>query len=103
MITGHEEIVNQQHDIQKAQFHSHLTIEDNIRRLIDEKHLIADSHQELTFLTRNMQKKLETAAREIETQSGLSKQNHQELLDDIVAIQNKAQIIYKRIGNVSEK
>lgn len=94
-------IINQQHDIQKAQFHSHLTLEDNIRRLIEEKRLIADSHQELAVMTQKMQQKLEFAAREIEQQSGLSKQNHQELLDDIVAIQNKAQVIYKRIGNTN--
>lgn len=90
--------MSQQQDIQKAQFHSHLTIEDNIRRLIEEKRLIADSHQELAVMTQKMQQKLDIAAKEIETQSGLSKQNHQELLDDIIAIQNKAQVIYKRIG-----
>lgn len=90
--------MDQQQDLQKAQFHSHLVVEDNIKRLIDEKRLIADSQNELAVMTKNMQKKLEFAAKEIETQSGLTKQNHQELLDDIIAIQNKAQIIYKRIG-----
>lgn len=53
-------------------------------------------------MTEKMQQKLELAAKEIETQSGLSKQNHQELLDDIIAIQNKAQIIYKRIEDSAE-
>lgn len=75
-----------------------MTLEDNIRRLIDEKRLISESHQELAFMAQTMQKKLELAAREIEVQTGQSKQNHQELLDDILAIQNKAQVIYKRIG-----
>lgn len=98
LLLGHDKILDQQQDIQKAQFHSHLTLEDNIRRLIDEKRLISESHQELAFMTHTMQKKLELAAKEIEAQTGQSRENHQELLDDIIAIQNKAQIIYQKIG-----
>lgn len=92
--------MGQQQDIQKAQFHTQLTLEDNIGRLLEEKRLISESQDRLAAITQVMQRKLELAAKEIETQTGQSKHNHQELLDDIVAIQNKAQIIYQRIGKL---
>lgn len=81
-----------------AQLHSQLTLEDNIKRLIDEKKLIGESHEELAKMTQTVQRKLEDAAKEIENQAGKSKFNHKELMDDLIAIQNKAQIIYQRIG-----
>lgn len=84
--------------MQAAQLHSQLTLEDNINRLLDEKKLIGESHMELAKMTRDVQSKLEEAAKEIENQAGKSKFNHEELMDDLIAIQNKAQIIYQRIG-----
>lgn len=98
LIIGHENILAQQKDMQAAQLHSQLTVEDNIKRLVDEKMLIRQSHEELARMTRDVEKKLEDAAKEIEKQAGKSKFNHQELMDDLIAIQNKAQIIYQRIG-----
>lgn len=97
---GNENIMEQQQDIRMAQLHSQLSIEDNIKRLADEKKIIAESHEELASLTRSVQSKLEEAKKEIEKRADETKFNHQELVDDLVALHNRAQIIYQRIGEI---
>ena len=95
---GHSVLADQQKDIQKAQFHGQLALEDNIRKLSQEKELIVDTHNQLVHMTHKIQKKLEDSSRNLEQQAGESRQNHQELLDDLIAIQNKAHAIFERIG-----
>lgn len=101
-MTGYEQITAQQEDLKKAQFFGQLSIEDNIKRLASEKKLIAESHEQLAALTQSVHSRLEKAAIQLEQQSDESKTNHQELLDDIMRIQNMAQIIFQRIGMLGE-
>lgn len=90
----------QQKDLQKAQLYGQLAIENNIRRLADEKRLILETHEQLTQMTLTVQQKLNQASSQLEKHADESRINHQELLDDLIAIQNKAQIIFQRIGMI---
>lgn len=101
VVEGNKELRQQQQDLMKAQMHGQLVLENNINRLVEEKRLIAESHRELEEMSKDMRGKILEASRQIQQQAGESKSNHQELLDDIVAIQNKANIIFQRIGNSS--
>ncbi|RZC38000.1 brambleberry-like, partial [Asbolus verrucosus] len=99
---GHEVLTKQQQDIQKAQFFGQLTLEDNINKLAKEKELIVDTHNQLVEMTKKIQNRLEDSTKRLENQAGESRQNHQELLDDLIAIQNQAHIIFERIEESSK-
>lgn len=95
---GHALLADQQKNIQKAQFYGQLTLEDNIRKLSKEKELIVETHNHLIRITHKIQKELEDSTKNLAKQSAESRQNHQELMDDLVAIQNKAHAIFEKIG-----
>ncbi|KAB0804700.1 hypothetical protein PPYR_01670 [Photinus pyralis] len=99
---GQEHLVRQQNDFKRAQLHSQLSIENNIQRLADEKRLIAETNDQLMQMTHAVQGKLELAASQLKEHSDESHLNHQELLDDLVSIQNKVQVIFQRIEDSSE-
>ncbi|KAK5646978.1 hypothetical protein RI129_005442 [Pyrocoelia pectoralis] len=99
---GQEHLVKQQHDFKLAQFHSQLSIENNIQRLTDEKRLIAETNDRLMQMTQTVQGKLELAVSQLKDHSDESHVNHQELLDDLIEIQDKVQSIFQRIEDSSE-
>lgn len=94
----HNTLITQQQDIQKAQFHGQLVIEDNIKRLEDEKLLILQTHNQLVDMTRVVHDKLEDSVKQLEDQTGESRTNHKELIDDLLKIQSKTRDIFKKIG-----
>lgn len=58
VINTNTELKQQQSDLQQAQFHGQLVLEDNIRRLADEKQLILEGHEYLTKMTQDVKEKL---------------------------------------------
>lgn len=58
VVKGNEALKNQQDDIRQAQFFGQLALEDNIRRLADEKQLILEGHHQLTEMTKDVKAKL---------------------------------------------
>ncbi|XP_065163475.1 protein brambleberry-like [Atheta coriaria] len=98
---GHQDLAAQQKDLQKAQLYGQLQIEDNINKLADEKRLIVESQMQLAAMTKMLQEKLTIAAKQIEMQSAETSNNHNEVLDDLMVIQEKAQIIFKKIDDSS--
>nr|CAI5868799.1 unnamed protein product [Callosobruchus analis] len=99
---GQETISKQQQDLQKAQFHGQLVIEDNIQRLVDEKKLLLETHGVLVKMTENVQSKLEQSLQQVEHQTVESKINHEELLKDLLDIQRKAKEIFDKIDESSD-
>lgn len=92
---------DQQKAIQMAQLHGQLALEDNIRRLSREKELILEAHSHLVQMTEKIQSKLEESSLQLEHQVGESRNNHEELIDDLIGIQNKAHMIFERIEESS--
>ncbi|XP_057651120.1 protein brambleberry-like isoform X1 [Diorhabda carinulata] len=98
---GHKNLFEQQDDMRKAQFTGQLAIEDNIRRLADEKRLIRETHDSLVFMTKSVQMKLEDSLNQLQDQSDESKINHRELINDLLVIQEKTKDIFERIEHTS--
>ncbi|KAL3282470.1 hypothetical protein HHI36_005653 [Cryptolaemus montrouzieri] len=99
---GHAVLSQQQKNLLTAQFHGQLKIEDNIARLIDEKKIIAETHNKLLTLTKDLQDKLENSGSQLKIQNSESKLNHQELIRDLVTIQEQTQEIFRKIEDSSE-
>ncbi|XP_028131552.2 protein brambleberry-like isoform X2 [Diabrotica virgifera virgifera] len=98
---GHRNLFEQQDDLKKAQFVGQLAIEDNIKRLADEKRLIRETHDNLVIMTRAVQEKLETSLNQLQDQTDESKVNHRELLNDLLIIQEKTKDIFEKIEKSS--
>lgn len=99
MTEDHKILIQQQKNLEKAQFHGQLVIEDNIKRLEDEKLLILQTHNQLVDMTKLVHDKLENSLRQLEDQTGESRSNHKELIKDLMQIQSKTKEIFKKIGN----
>lgn len=92
------ELANQQKELQLAQLHGQLTLEDNIMRLVDEKRIIRETHDKLVEMTREIQNRLENSAKMIVDQGAESKTNHKQLIDDVITVQTKANELFNKIG-----
>lgn len=98
LVKGHEELMKQQGDLKKAQFHGQLVLEGNMNKLVEEKRLIMDTHRELLEMTSNLQDKLEQSASQLKNQDEKSRINHQELINDLIKIQKKTNDVFVKIG-----
>lgn len=58
VVDGNTALKQQQEDLRKAQFYGQLVLEDNIKRLGDEKQLILEGHEQLTKMTQDVKLKL---------------------------------------------
>ncbi|XP_066251045.1 protein brambleberry-like [Euwallacea similis] len=97
-----KELSKQQKDMQQAQLHGQMVVESNIMRLVDEKRLIHETHNKLIQMTQEVQDKLENSAKMIADQSSKTKINHNELLEDIISVQEKANGLFEKIDIYSE-
>ncbi|GJQ69802.1 hypothetical protein Trydic_g22360 [Trypoxylus dichotomus] len=98
---GHLVLSTQQKDLEKAQLYGQLLVENNLRRLANEKFLISQTHEELSNMAKNLQNKLEHATEQLTQQSKESSSNHKEVLQDLLLIQKTAQDIFRRIEDSS--
>ncbi|XP_060517892.1 protein brambleberry-like [Cylas formicarius] len=99
---AHKHLSEQQRDMQKAQLHGQLVLENNIIRLIDEKRLIHETHEELVQMTKDVQSRLDMSAELLQNQNIESRVNHKELLDDLTGLHQKAVDLFKKIDDYSE-
>lgn len=96
------DLMQQHEDMSKAQMFNQLSLEDNINKLVDEKRLIYESQNDINLLTEQMRLKLQEAIEDMEKQAAERAENHQELVDDLLAIQKQANIIFQRIEESSK-
>lgn len=99
---GHDVLSQQQKDLHSAQFHGQLAIEQNIARLVDEKRIIAEAHNKLISLSKDLQEKIGDSRNQLQIQSHESKMNHQELINDLITLQEQTQKIFKKIEESSQ-
>lgn len=91
------ELLTQQQDIQRAQFHGQLVLENNIVRLIDEKRLINHSHNKVVNILQEVFAKLNCSAQVIENQNIGMQDKHKELLESVILIQSKIEDLFNKI------
>ncbi|ENN76300.1 protein brambleberry [Dendroctonus ponderosae] len=102
LAKGQNTLFEQQKDLEKAQLHGQLVIEENIRRLASEKQLIRDTHNTLVQMTKEVQSSLASTAKMVADQHSDTKVNHAQLLEDVNTIQKKASALFDRIEGYSE-
>ncbi|KAF5288838.1 hypothetical protein FQA39_LY03717 [Lamprigera yunnana] len=98
---GQDFIAKQQKDFQQAQLRNQLTLENNIQRLVHEKQLIVETNEDLMKMAQSVHHKMEEASNQLEGHTQESHANHKQLLDDLIAIQNKAHIIFQKMEDSS--
>ncbi|KAK9870481.1 hypothetical protein WA026_008039 [Henosepilachna vigintioctopunctata] len=99
---GHDVLLEQQKNIQRANLYGQLSIENNIARLVDEKRIIAETHNKLLSLTNNLQEKLQESNNQVKIHEEESKLNHQELIRDLIAIQEQTKHIFEKMEESSQ-
>lgn len=96
LSAGHETMMQQQKDLQQAQLHGQLAVERNIQSLIDEKKLIAETHNKLLTLTNAIRTTLEGSGELLRQQNENSVVRHNHLTADLEQIQmNIADVLNK--------
>lgn len=68
--------------------------------MVDEKKIIAETHNKLITLTKDLQEKIGDSKNQLQIQSNESKLNHKELIKDLIFLQEQTQEIFKKIGEL---
>ncbi|EFN77904.1 hypothetical protein EAI_00587 [Harpegnathos saltator] len=97
LSAGNKALLEQQNYLRDAQITAHNLVTTNLRELNDEKALIRSGHAQLAAMTENIKNRLEKAQEDLEQQSIERGANHQEILQDLIQIQEQAQLIWEKI------
>ncbi|XP_071944150.1 protein brambleberry-like [Antedon mediterranea] len=91
------ELMSQHDELKTSQTELHQNIEHNMKELTKEKALIASGHKELAEMTQAIRQQLDIATKQLFSQGDDHRQNHQQLLKDLLNIQNKAKLVWNRL------
>ncbi|XP_033104666.1 protein brambleberry-like isoform X2 [Anneissia japonica] len=97
-----EELMSKHEILKTSQTELHHNIEENMKDLTREKALIASGHKELADMTETIRKQLENATQQLFAQGDDHRQNHQELLKDLLSIQDKAKQVWNKLDDNME-
>lgn len=100
---GNKILMDQQQHLKNAQASAHNLVASNLRDLNNEKALIRAGHMQLSIMTEDIKKRLEKASQQLLSQTDESRENHQELLDDLMTIQKRAELIWDKIELSTER
>lgn len=97
LTEGNKVLLAQQNYLKDAQTTAHKLVTTNLRELYNEKALIRSGHAQLAAMTEEIKNKLEKAHHDLEQQAIERGENHQEVLQDLINIQERAQMIWEKI------
>ncbi|XP_044007737.1 protein brambleberry-like [Aphidius gifuensis] len=100
---GNKILLDQQEHLKDAQASAHNLVASNLRELNNEKALIRAGHMQLSTMTEDIKKRLEKASQQLLSQTDESRENHKELLDDLMNIQKRAELIWDKIEASTER
>ena len=100
---GNVALLEQQKHLKDAQTSAHNIVATNLRELSNERALIRSGHAQLAAMTEDIRKKLEEANRNLEQQAMERGENHQEVLEDLINIQDQAQLIWDKIESSTNR
>lgn len=66
--------------------------------MVDEKRIIRDAHAQLVAMTREIQNRLDSSAKMVVDQRAEVTTSHKQLIDDVTAVQAKANELFEKIG-----
>lgn len=94
---GSKVLLTQQENLKDAQTTAHKLVTTNLRELYNEKALIRSGHAQLAAMTEEIKNKLEKAHNDLEQQAMERGENHREVLQDLLSIQEQARMIWEKI------
>ncbi|XP_071631409.1 protein brambleberry [Temnothorax longispinosus] len=97
LTEGNKVLLTQQEYLKDAQTTAHNLVTTNLRELYNEKALIRSGHVQLAAMTEEIKNKLEKAHKDLEQQAVEREENHKEVLEDLIRIQEQAQMIWEKI------
>ncbi|XP_003249531.1 protein brambleberry [Apis mellifera] len=100
---GNKALLEQQKHLKDAQASAHNLVTTNLRELNNEKALIRSGHAQLATMANDIRKKLEEANKNLEEQAIEHSQNHKEILQDLMNIQEQAHLIWDKIESSTNR
>ncbi|PBC33274.1 hypothetical protein APICC_01297 [Apis cerana cerana] len=100
---GNKALLEQQKHLKDAQASAHNFVTTNLRELNNEKALIRSGHAQLATMANDIRKKLEEANKNLEEQAIERSQNHKEILQDLMNIQEQAHLIWDKIESSTNR
>ncbi|CAK9826864.1 Protein brambleberry [Anthophora retusa] len=100
---GNKVLLEQQQHLKDAQTSAHNIVATNLRELSNEKALIRSGHAQLAAMADDIKKKLEEANENLAQQAIERGENHKEILEDLMNIQEQAQLIWDKIESSTNR
>ncbi|XP_012135755.1 protein brambleberry [Megachile rotundata] len=100
---GNKALLEQQQHLRDAQASAHNLVSTNLRELSSERALIRSGHAQLAAMTEDLRNKLEQANRNLEQQAIERGENHREILEDLMSIQEQAQVIWDKLESSTNR
>ncbi|XP_076652172.1 protein brambleberry [Halictus rubicundus] len=103
LTEGNKALLQQQRHLRDAQITAQNLVTSNLRELTNEKALIRLGHTQLAAMAEDIKQKLEQASQSLNEQSVEHSENHKEILQDLVNIQEQAQLIWDKIESSTSR
>ncbi|XP_031830089.2 protein brambleberry isoform X1 [Nomia melanderi] len=100
---GNKVLLEQQQHLKDAQVSAQQLVTSNLRELYNEKALIRMGHNQLSTMAEDIKQKLEQASQSLEQQAVEHSENHKEILQDLMNIQEQAQLIWDKIESSTNR
>ncbi|XP_017791205.1 PREDICTED: protein brambleberry-like [Habropoda laboriosa] len=100
---GNKALLAQQQHLKDAQTSAYNLVTTNLRELINEKALIRSGHVQLAAMSDDIKKKLEEANQNLAQQAIERGENHKEILEDLMNIQEQAQLLWHKIESSTNR
>ncbi|KAL0099872.1 hypothetical protein PUN28_019950 [Cardiocondyla obscurior] len=97
LTEGSKVLLAEQEYLRDAQATAYKLVTSNLKELYNEKALIRSGHAQLTIMAEEIKKKLEKAHDDLEQQAIERGDNHREILQDLLNIQEQTQKIWEQI------
>ncbi|XP_071555163.1 protein brambleberry-like [Temnothorax nylanderi] len=103
LTEGNKVLLTQQEYLKDAQTTAHKLVTTNLTELYNEKALIRSGHVQLAAMTEEIKNKLEKVHKDLEQQAVEHGENHKEVLQDLISIQEQAQMIWEKIEHSTNR
>ena len=100
---GNQALLEQQQHLKDAQAAAYNLVTSNLRDLSNEKALIRTGHTQLAAMAEDIRTKLEEASQNLEQQAIERGENQQEILQDLMNIQEQAELIWDKIESSTNR
>ncbi|KAM3619918.1 uncharacterized protein V6R79_015834 [Siganus canaliculatus] len=99
ILDGHSALQAQQGKLNEGQEHMEVSLRDNLKRLSQEKALIASGQELVAQLIQGITKKMENVSENLQIQSSDVQEGHKAIVEDLADVRHQAQDIYQKIDS----